>query len=107
MNITLRPRSKVLLAAASLVVLAACVATPGYDGGSSVSVGYSVGFYEPHGYVYGGYPSHYHVAPPPVNRDRDAYVRASHEGARPFQPAYRPAPPSRPAPSLPSRPRPH
>jgi hypothetical protein len=103
MNVTLRIRSKVLLAAASLVVLAACVAGPGYDGGTTVAVAYGVGYYEPHGYVYGGYPSHYHVAPPPVNHDRDAWVRASHEGNR----SYRPAPQGRPAPSLPSRPRPH
>ncbi len=105
MRATLRLMSKIVLAAASLAVMAGCVATPGY-GGSSIEVGYSVGFYEPAGYVYGDWPSSYHVAPPRPDHDRNAYVGASHPGRSPSRPAYRPAPPSRQLPSLPNRPRP-
>jgi hypothetical protein len=61
--------------------------------------GYVGGVYEPPGYVYGGWGPGYHVGPPPRGG-----------GHRPVQSpsrAYRPAPRSRPAPSIPTRPHRH
>jgi len=75
--------------------LCACIATgPGYDGG--VGVAYVGGYYEPYGSDYGGWGHGYHVAPP-----RGIVVRPAQSSAH----AYRPAPPSRRAPSIPTRPR--
>lgn len=100
MKITLRRGSTVALAGALLAVLASCVSGP-YDG--SVDVSYGVGYYEPGGHVYGGWPSRYYVAPPRGDHDRDQHIQSAHEGNRPPQPAYRPAPPNHQAPSLPPR----
>jgi hypothetical protein len=59
-------------------------------------VGYVGGVYEPSGSDYGGWGPGYHVAPP----------RHGERRPEPPQPrVYRPAPRSRPAPSIPSRPR--
>ena len=63
---------------------------------------YVGGTYEPTGYEYGGWGPGYHVGPPPRGGER-----------RPERPpqapprAYRPAPPSRQAPSIPTRPHGH
>jgi hypothetical protein len=113
-------RSRVAgLSLASIAVMAGCWATAsGPGGGVEVGVGlpYTVGPYEPGGYEYGGWSSNYYVAPPIVigdrdrrdhddrdRRDRDDRDRRSHEVNRRQNPAYRPAPQSRQAPSLPSR----
>jgi hypothetical protein len=105
MKITFRRWSTGALAAGLLAFLAGCVATVGgYD---SMEGSYGVGYYEPYGHVYGAWPSSYHVAPPRRDRDRDAQIRSPREGSRSPRPAYRPAPPSRGLPSLPSLPRPH
>jgi hypothetical protein len=78
-----------------LAGLCACIATgPGYDGG--VSVGYVGGYYEPYGSDYGGWGPGSHVAPP-RGGERRSVQSSTH--------AYRPAPPSRSTPSLPTRPR--
>lgn len=71
------------------------VADRGYDSG--VGVGYVGGYYEPYGRDYGGWGHGYQVAPP-----RDVVV------VRPMQTSphsYRPAPKSRPIPSIPKHPR--
>lgn len=87
------------LIGAVLVAIAGCVAGGGYDGG--VSVGYGVGFYEPYGYDYGGWGPGYRVGPPRRGFDRPG--RPDLHAAP--HPSYRPAPPSRPMPSLPTYPR--
>jgi hypothetical protein len=46
----------------AIVMLAACVAA-GYDGDDG-GVGYVGGYYEPYGYVYGGWGPGYRVGPP-------------------------------------------
>jgi hypothetical protein len=75
--------------------LCACIATgPGYDGG--VGVAYVGGYSEPYGYDYGGWGPGYHVGP-----SRGVVVRPMQSSAH----AYRSAPRSRPAPSIPTRPR--
>lgn len=82
---------------AGLAVLVAggiygCVATGvGYDG--NVDVGVSAGFYEPYGYAYGGWGPGYYVGPGRGGERRGAPGRTHN---------YRPAPASRPSPSLPS-----
>jgi hypothetical protein len=70
-----------------LTVLSGCVASGG---------GYVGGVYEPSGYDYGGWGRGYHVAPP---------RRGERRPERPSPPAYKPAPRSRPTPSIPARPR--
>ncbi len=69
-----------------LTVLSGCVASGG---------GYVGGVYEPSGYDYDGWGRGYHVAPS---------RRGERRPERPFPPAYKPAPRSRPAPSIPTRP---
>jgi hypothetical protein len=107
MKTTLRQRSTAVLAAASLAFLAGCWASLGDNGGVGVGVAvpYGVDLYEPSGYEYGRWPSTYYVAPPRVYRDHDDH-RVSRDRNRAQKPAFRPAPHSRPVPSLPSRPRP-
>ncbi len=87
-----------LLSALGLLVFAglcACIATgPGYDGG--VAVTYVGGYYEPAGRDYGHWGRGYDVTPP-RNGERRADQKSVH--------AYRPAPPTRPAPTIPKRPR--
>jgi hypothetical protein len=88
------------IAALALAGLYACAVTGvGVDG--SVGVGYVGGYYEPSGYEYGGWGPGYHVGP-------------WRGGGRPYdrpgtgrQPAYRPAPAGRSAPSIPARSRGH
>jgi hypothetical protein len=69
-----------------LTVLCACAVTGG---------GYVGGVYEPSGYDYGGWRPGYHVGPPRGGERRP-------ERSSPH--AYRPAPRSRPTPSIPTRP---
>jgi hypothetical protein len=79
--------------ALALTLLNACaVEGVGVDG--AVGVGYDAGYYEPYGYEYGGWGPGYRVGP-----GRGGDRRGGHPGA------YRPAPASRPTPSIPNRPR--
>jgi hypothetical protein len=74
--------------------LCACIATgPGYDGG--VGVGYVGGYHEPYGSNYGGWGHGYYVAPP-RGAERRVVPTQTH--------TYRPAPPTRRAPTIPTRP---
>jgi hypothetical protein len=93
-------RALIVIASAALVsaALQGCVVGGGYDGGANVDVDYGVGFYEPYGYEYGGWGPGYGVGPPRRGYDRGG--RGDGHGAP--HPAYRPAAPSRPMPSLPS-----
>ncbi len=97
MKITYRRWAIGALAAALLAVLSGCVAT--VDDGRRG--GYGVGYYEPYGQPYGGWPSGYHVAPPRGDRDRDTHSSPAREENRSRK--YRPADSSRPVPSLPSK----
>jgi len=81
------------------LICGACVA-PG-DRYVSGSVSYGVDFYEPYGHDYGGWGPGYMVGPPRIGN--------RHFNAPPISPprhSYRPALPSRPMPSIPTRPRP-
>jgi len=80
--------------------VASCVVGGGYDGDVGVGVGYGVGFYEPGGYDYGGWGPGYGVGPPRGGSDRGR--PDSHAAPHP---SYRPAPPSRSVPSVPTHPR--
>jgi len=86
-----------------LVGVAGCVAVdgaPGYYG--ETSVGYGVDFYQPYGYNYGGgWQPGYRVGPPV----RGGFNSPGRSYSRPSSPSYRPAPQSRPMPSIPMRPR--
>jgi hypothetical protein len=85
--------------ATALIILYACVAGGGYEGGGEVA--YGADFYEPFGYEYGGWGPNYRVGPPRGGERRPEHSGGSHP------PAYHPAPPSRGVPSIPSRPRGH
>ncbi len=87
------------LGAAALTVLNACAVT-GVDG--SVGVGYDAGYYEPWGYDYGGWGPGYRVGPG-WGGDRRGDAHRGRGGNHPH--SYRPAPPERRTPSIPSRPR--
>jgi hypothetical protein len=86
MNIIPRRWKVRALGLALLTVLYACTVTPG---------GYVGGVYEPSGSDYGGWGPGYHVAPP---------RRGERRPEQPSPHAYRPAPRSRPSPSIPTRP---
>jgi hypothetical protein len=78
------------LGALALVLLHACaVGGVGVDG--SVGVGYVGGYYEPYGYDYGGWGGGYRVGPGWGGDRRGGHSPGS----------YRPAPASRPTPSIP------
>jgi hypothetical protein len=85
MNIVLRRLRVSALGFLLLTALYACLVPDG---------GYVGGGYEPSGYAYGGWGPGYHVGP-----GRGGERRAEQPAAR----AYRPAPRSRPAPSIPTR----
>ena len=88
------------IAAGLLTIVSSCVATgPGYGG--EVGVSYGVDYYEPDGYVYDRWQPGYHVAPP--RRGREVHAPRPQAERRTSPPVYRPAPSSRPAPTLPSR----
>jgi hypothetical protein len=106
MKITYRRWAIGALTAALFAVLSGCIATVGdYD--RRGEGGYGVGYYEPYGDVYGGWPSGYHVGPPRGDRARETQSRPARESSRSSKPAYRPAPESRPLPTLPSKRRSH
>jgi hypothetical protein len=84
------------LGAFALTMLYACaVSGVGVEG--SVGVGYVGDYYEPYGYEYGGWNGGYRVGP-----GRGGDRRGDHPSH-----SYRPAPASRPTPSIPGRPRRH
>ena len=87
-----------------LAVLSACamldactVTGGGVD--ASVGYGYDAGYYEPWGYDYGGWGYGYRVGPGRGGERRGGEQRGEHggQGGR----SYRPAPQSRPTPSIP------
>jgi hypothetical protein len=87
------------LGAVVLTFLNACAVTGvGVDG--SVGVDYDAGYYEPYGYEYGGWGGGYRVGPGRGGDRRGGDRRA---GGPPR--SYRPAPASRPTPSIPNHPR--
>lgn len=101
------PRFGAALLALALLSAAACTVTGvgvGYEGD------YGGGFYEPYGYEYGGWAPGYSVGPPrfgdrrppgPGRAYRAGRGGPGPNGGRPF----RAAPPSRPMPGIPGRPR--
>lgn len=84
------------LVAVLLMALGGCVATVG-----GPAFRYNANYYEPNGYDYLGMRSDYRVGPPP----RGGYDHPTRSEQRPSSPAYRPAPPSRRMPSIPTHPR--
>jgi len=84
------------LGVVALTLLNACAVT-GVEG--TVGVGYDAGYYEPWGYDYGGWGTGYRVGPGRGgDRRGDAHGdRGGHSHS------YRPAPPERRTPSIPSR----
>jgi hypothetical protein len=80
--------------------------------GVESSVGYDGGYYEPYGYDYGGWGVGYRVGPSRCCEHRDDHHddHRDHpvgQGRGGRQPAYRPAPQGRSAPSIPGRSRAH
>jgi len=108
MNPVIRTWKGRALGLAALVTLSGCTVS---------GEGYVGAVYEPVGYEYGVWQTGYYVAPPrhghrEVHPDRDDAHRAAGGDVRHVEPvpapqpsryAYRPAPPSRPAPSIPTR----
>jgi hypothetical protein len=95
----------------ALTLLNACAVT-----GVGVGVDYDAGYYEPWGYDYGGWGHGYRVGPGRGgDRRRDGdHPQGDHPGGarprggdHPPPRSYRPAPASRPTPSIPSRSRGH
>lgn len=78
-----------------LMALSGCLTT-----GGGLAIRYNADYYEPYGYAYSGLRD-YRVGPPP----RGGYEHPERSNARPSRPAYRPAPPSRLTPSIPTQPR--
>jgi hypothetical protein len=87
------------LGAVLITVLNAC-AVDGVSVDGSVGVGYDAGYYEPYGYEYGGWGGGYRVGP---GRGGDRRGGDRRGGGPPR--SYRPAPASRPTPSIPNHPR--
>lgn len=79
------------LSALALTIVSSCAVT---GVGATVGVGYDAGYYEPWGYDYGGWGNGYRVGPGRRGDPRGGHPRS-----------YRPAPSSRPMPSIPNRPR--
>lgn len=88
-------RTAAILLAPSTMLSGCVVAGRGYDG--DVGVDYGVGFYEPWGYGCDGWNEGFRVGPP----------RGGERHGGGGQHAYRPAHPSRPTPSIPTRSRGH
>jgi hypothetical protein len=90
MNITRSRCMAIALGALALTMLYAC-AVDGVGVDTTVGVGYVGGYYEPYGYEYGGWGGGYRVGP-----GRGGDRRGDHPSH-----SYRPAPASRPTPSIP------
>jgi hypothetical protein len=74
----------------------------GYNDSVSVGIGLWPDYYEPYGSYYGGWGPGYRVGP-----SRGGSFHPDRGAGRPMPRAYRPAPASRPMPSIPGHPRPH
>jgi hypothetical protein len=96
MNITRSRWTAAAFGALALTMLYAC-AVDGVGVDTTVGVGYVGGYYEPYGYEYGGWGGGYRVGP-----GRGGDRRGDHPSH-----SYRPAPASRPTPSIPGRSRGH
>ncbi len=94
MNTLSGPRPAIVCMIALLALLASACAGPGY--GYDEGVGIGAGYYEPYGYDYGGWGPGYAVGP-----YRGGHGPDRGGGGRPGH-AYRSAPASRSAPSIPS-----
>jgi hypothetical protein len=113
MNVMRNLRMAAGLGAFALTVLSGCAVTGvGVDG--TVGVGYDAGYYEPWGYDYGGWGYGYRVAPGrggdrrgDRRDDRRGDRRDDRRGNGDHSRSYRPAPASRPTPSIPGRSRGH
>jgi hypothetical protein len=90
MNITRSRWMATALGVLALTMLHAC-AVDGVGVDTTVGVGYVGGYYEPYGYDYGGWGGGYRVGP-----GRGGDRRGDHPSH-----SYRPAPASRPTPSIP------
>jgi hypothetical protein len=90
MNITRSRCVAIALGAFALTLFNAC-AVDGVGVDTTVGVGYVGGYYEPYGYDYGGWGGGYRVGP-----GRGGDRRGDHPSH-----SYRPAPASRPTPSIP------
>jgi hypothetical protein len=100
MNISLLRCLAIAFAVCALTgLLSGCVSTGGYydDGGIGAA------YYEPPDVVYGGWGPGYHVAPYRGDDHRDHHPTSG--GGRTSERAYRSAPASHSAPSIPSQPR--
>ena len=99
------------LGAIGLMLLNACaVSGGGVDGAAGVGYDtgyYGAGYYEPWGYEYGGWGGRYQMGPGRGGDRRDERRDDHHDGRGGVQGsrAYRPAPASRPTPSIPGHPR--
>jgi hypothetical protein len=96
MNTTRSRCMAIALGAFALTMLYAC-AVDGVGVDTTVGVGYVGGYYEPYGYEYGGWGGGYRVGP-----GRGGDRRGDHPSH-----SYRPAPASRPTPSIPRESRGH
>jgi hypothetical protein len=96
MNITRNRWMAAALGAVAVTLLYAC-AVDGVGVDTTVGVGYVGGYYEPYGYDYGGWGGGYRVGP-----GRGGDRRGDHPSH-----SYRPAPASRPTPSIPHGSRSH
>jgi hypothetical protein len=96
MKITLRRLSVTALGFLLLTMLYACLVP---------DAGYVGGVYVEPGYEYGGWGPRYYVAPPRGGEHRSESRGDERRVEKSSPRAYRPAPPSRPAPSIPTRPR--
>lgn len=96
MKIALRRLSVSALGFLLLTVLYACLVP---------DAGYVGGVYVEPGYEYGGWGPGYHVAPPRGGEHRSEPRGDERRSEKSAPRAYRPAPPSRSAPSIPTRPR--
>lgn len=94
------PYAVTLLGALALAgTLSSCAVTGvGVGVDDEVGVGYAGGYYEPYGYEYGGWGRGYRVGP---GRERDPHWGHPEGGRVGRTPAFRPASPGRPMPSLP------
>ena len=102
MNISLlRSLTLAFVVCTATVLLSGCI---GLNGGGYYDDGFiGPGYYEPSGVVYGGWESGYHVAPYRGGDHRDN--RPTSGGGHASSRAYRSAPASHSAPSIPSQPR--
>ena len=100
MNTLLVRWSAIALVLGLFTVLSSGCVVPGdgygYDNGATVGIG--LGYYEPYDSYYGGWGPDYRVGP--VYGD---HYRPRYDAGRQFPHAYKAAPISRPAPSIPSR----